>query len=248
MFADQHLESLGGAQVSMRLQKRFLERAGHVSRSSRRARTARAPATRPTSTFRRSRSPPTASTPSPGRASGRIDSWMPRWCATSRRRRARAGGLLGGVHRPPVRRAPTMPVVHTMHNRVDVGIEATAPFPGSCCGRSTPGRGGAARGAAARAGVRGRAVDSGTSPRVPAKARVRRADRPTVGVPASAGPTLAGGHGALEPLRPPPRGARRRRGRRRDLERHRRRRARRRPECRGVGTPTGRRVSSGSDA
>ena len=30
MFADQHLESLGGAQVSMRLQRRFLERAGHT--------------------------------------------------------------------------------------------------------------------------------------------------------------------------------------------------------------------------
>ncbi|MGK3868237.1 hypothetical protein ABI118_15670, partial [Enterococcus faecium] len=30
MFADQHVESLGGAQVSMRLQRRFLERAGHT--------------------------------------------------------------------------------------------------------------------------------------------------------------------------------------------------------------------------
>lgn len=29
-FGDQHLESLGGAQVSMRLQRRYLERAGHV--------------------------------------------------------------------------------------------------------------------------------------------------------------------------------------------------------------------------
>ncbi|WP_404473895.1 glycosyltransferase family 4 protein [Microbacterium aerolatum] len=29
-FGDQHLESLGGAQVSMRLQRRFLERAGHT--------------------------------------------------------------------------------------------------------------------------------------------------------------------------------------------------------------------------
>ena len=29
-FSDQHLESLGGAQVSMRLQRRFLERAGHT--------------------------------------------------------------------------------------------------------------------------------------------------------------------------------------------------------------------------
>src|SRR6188768_329287 len=30
MFGDQHVESLGGAQVSMRLQRRFLERAGHT--------------------------------------------------------------------------------------------------------------------------------------------------------------------------------------------------------------------------
>ena len=30
MFGDQHLESLGGAQVSMRLQRRFLEKAGHT--------------------------------------------------------------------------------------------------------------------------------------------------------------------------------------------------------------------------
>ena len=30
MFGDQHVESLGGAQVSMRLQRRFLEKAGHT--------------------------------------------------------------------------------------------------------------------------------------------------------------------------------------------------------------------------
>src|SRR3546814_12860532 len=30
MFGDQHVESSGGAQVSMRLQRRFLERAGHT--------------------------------------------------------------------------------------------------------------------------------------------------------------------------------------------------------------------------
>ena len=29
-FGDQHLDSLGGAQVSMRLQREFLERAGHT--------------------------------------------------------------------------------------------------------------------------------------------------------------------------------------------------------------------------
>ena len=30
MFGDQHAETLGGAQVSMRLQRRFLEKAGHT--------------------------------------------------------------------------------------------------------------------------------------------------------------------------------------------------------------------------
>ena len=30
MFGDQHVESLGGAQVSTRLQRRFLEKAGHT--------------------------------------------------------------------------------------------------------------------------------------------------------------------------------------------------------------------------
>lgn len=131
MFADQHVESLGGAQVSMRLQRRFLERAGHTV-------TIVAPRLhRPAPT-----DPAYVDLPSfpvtpdreyalswPGIRTDRLvdaalagrphvdvvhvqaDFW---------------GAFIG--HRYAARHG--LPVVHTMHNRVDVGIEATAPFPG----------------------------------------------------------------------------------------------------------------------
>lgn len=138
-FGDQHLESLGGAQVSMRLQRRFLERAGHTV-------TAVAPKMHP----RR------------GAADVRIDdgciddgyvdmpsipitldreysmSWPGR--ATDRfLDRAFAtrppvdlvhvqgdfwGAFIG--HRFAHRHG--IPVVHTMHNRVDVGMAAVTPL------------------------------------------------------------------------------------------------------------------------
>jgi glycosyltransferase involved in cell wall biosynthesis len=131
MFADQHLESLGGAQVSMRLQKRFLERAGHVV-------TVVAP--------RLHRDAPNdpayldmpsiAITPDreyaltwPGRRTDRfVDAEMgARLPADVVHVQADFWGAFIG-HRFAARRG--LPVVHTMHNRVDVGIEATAPFPG----------------------------------------------------------------------------------------------------------------------
>nr|WP_205835281.1 glycosyltransferase [Microbacterium sp. CFH 90308] len=134
MFGDQHAETLGGAQVSMRLQRRFLEKAGHTV-------TIVAPAMH----VPRGRSAPADSAyldvPSipvtldreysmswPGR---RTDRWV--------------DAALQG--RPPVdvvhvqadfwgaligyrfARRHRTPIVHTMHNRLDVGIEATAPFP-----------------------------------------------------------------------------------------------------------------------
>ena len=47
-FGDQHLDSLGGAQVSMRLQREFLERAGHtVTVVAPRMHASRGSATRP---------------------------------------------------------------------------------------------------------------------------------------------------------------------------------------------------------
>jgi len=131
MFGDQHVESLGGAQVSMRLQRRFLEKAGHLV-------TIVAPAMH-------------------GRATPDDDAYvdLPSLPITpdreysltlpGRRTDRRVDAAL--ADRPPVdvvhvqadfwgafighryARRHGIPVVHTMHNRVDVGIEATAPAP-----------------------------------------------------------------------------------------------------------------------
>ena len=130
MFGDQHVESSGGAQVSMRLQRRFLERAGHT-----------VTIVAPRLHARRIDDPAYLDLPSvpitpdreyamtvPGRRTDRrLDIAMTGrppvdvvhvqadfWGAVIGHRFARRHGL---------------PVVHTMHNRVDVGIEATAPFP-----------------------------------------------------------------------------------------------------------------------
>ncbi len=183
MFADQHLESLGGAQVSMRLQKRFLERAGHVV-------TVVAP--RP---HRESAGdaayldlPSIAITPDREYALTWPGVRTDRFLDAEMGARLRVdvvhvqadfwGAFIG--HRYAARHG--LPVVHTMHNRVDVGIEATAPFPGSCYGPSTPGRGGCCPGAPPPAPeFAGEQSIQARHPGVPAKARVRRADRPTGG-------------------------------------------------------------------
>ncbi|GAA4347952.1 glycosyltransferase [Microbacterium rhizosphaerae] len=134
-FGDQHLESLGGAQVSMRLQKTYLERAGHTvtvvapRMHGRRAREARKDAAyldlpSVPVTFDRE-----YAMTWPGR---RTDRWLDR--AMAERPAVDVvhvqadfwGAFIG--HRFAERHG--LPVVHTMHNRVDVGIEATAPFPG----------------------------------------------------------------------------------------------------------------------
>ncbi|MCT1479265.1 glycosyltransferase [Microbacterium sp. p3-SID336] len=133
-FGDQHLDSLGGAQVSMRLQRAFLERAGHTV-------TVVAPrmhAVRPTEGAALPGSevdlPSMPITPDreyamswPGRATDRaLDRAMTRrppvdlvhvqadfW-----------GAFIG--HRYAARHG--LPVVHTMHNRVDVGLAAVTPL------------------------------------------------------------------------------------------------------------------------
>ncbi|MEJ1154132.1 glycosyltransferase [Microbacterium marmarense] len=133
MFGDQHLESLGGAQVSMRLQRRFLEKAGHTV-------TVVAPAMHGA----RARlvvdgayvdMPSVPITPDREYSltwpSRRNDRWVD--AALARRPAVDVvhiqadfwGAFIG--HRFAARHQ--LPVVHTMHNRVDVGIEATAPFP-----------------------------------------------------------------------------------------------------------------------
>ncbi|WP_435748022.1 glycosyltransferase [Microbacterium sp. PMB16] len=135
-FGDQHLDSLGGAQVSMRLQRQFLERAGHTV-------TVVAPrmhGARTGSTTLRELNPAYVDLPSmpitldreyslswPGRATDRfLDRAMTRrppvdlvhvqadfWGAFAGHRFAERHGI---------------PVVHTMHNRVDVGIAAVTPL------------------------------------------------------------------------------------------------------------------------
>ncbi|MDQ1124173.1 glycosyltransferase [Microbacterium trichothecenolyticum] len=131
MFADQHLESLGGAQVSMRLQKRFLERAGHIVTVV--APRMHRPAPDDTAYLDL---PSIAITPDreyaltwPGARTDRfLDAEMgARLPVDVVHVQADFWGAFIG-HRYAVRHG--LPVVHTMHNRVDVGIEATAPFPG----------------------------------------------------------------------------------------------------------------------
>ncbi|MFJ6651911.1 glycosyltransferase [Microbacterium sp. NPDC091313] len=130
MFGDQHVESSGGAQVSMRLQRRFLERAGHrVTVVAPRMFAAHAddagyvdlPALPLTPDREYSLSVPgrrtdravdaaLAALPPVDVVHVQADFW---------------GALIG--HRFARRHA--LPVVHTMHNRVDVGIAATTPAP-----------------------------------------------------------------------------------------------------------------------
>lgn len=132
MFGDQHVESLGGAQVSMRLQRRFLERAGHTV-------TIVAPRMHGPRGRGIPADPAYVDTPSipitldreysmswPGR---RTDRFVDRALA------ARPpvdvvhvqadfwGAYIG--HRFAQRHG--LPVVHTFHNRVDVGLRAVAP-------------------------------------------------------------------------------------------------------------------------
>lgn len=134
MFGDQHVESLGGAQVSMRLQRRFLERAGHtVTIVAPRMHGPRAAAIAPDDAYVDLPSVPI--TPDreyalswPGRRTDRfVDAALAvRGPVDVVHVQADFWGAYTG-HRFAARHG--LPVVHTMHNRVDVGIEATAPFP-----------------------------------------------------------------------------------------------------------------------
>ncbi|WP_308418029.1 glycosyltransferase family 4 protein [Microbacterium sp. CGR1] len=131
-FGDQHLDSLGGAQVSMRLQREFLERAGHTV-------TVVAPKMHG-SRAARGTDPSNLDLPSvpitvdreysmswPGR---RTDRFLDR--ALTHRPPVDLvhvqadfwGAFIG--HRYAARHG--IPVVHTMHNRVDVGIAAVTPL------------------------------------------------------------------------------------------------------------------------
>ncbi|MCC2032539.1 glycosyltransferase [Microbacterium allomyrinae] len=134
MFGDQHAETLGGAQVSMRLQRRFLEKAGHtVTIVAPAVHGARGREIAPDAAYIDLASMPVTldreySMSWPGRRTDRrVDAAL--------RGRPKAdvvhiqadfwGAFIG--YRFAARHG--IPVVHTMHNRLDVGIEATTPFP-----------------------------------------------------------------------------------------------------------------------
>lgn len=134
MFGDQHVESLGGAQVSMRLQREFLERAGHtVTIVAPALHGRRAAAVAPDDAYVDVPSIPITldreySLSWPG---GRTDRWVDDALAVRppvdvvHVQADFWGAFLG--HRYAARH--DRPVVHTMHNRVDVGIAATTPAP-----------------------------------------------------------------------------------------------------------------------
>src|SRR5690606_13390937 len=141
-FGDQHLSSLGGAQVSMRLQKRYLERAGHTV-------TVVGPKTHDPAVFGHARS---VSRSKGGADPSLIDlpsipitfdreysmSWpgsgADRFVDRALADRPRVdvvhvqadfwGAFIG--HRFAHRHG--IPLVHTMHNRVDVGLAAVTPL------------------------------------------------------------------------------------------------------------------------
>ncbi|GAA3662531.1 glycosyltransferase [Microbacterium marinilacus] len=135
MFADQHAETLGGAQVSTRLQRRYLERAGHtvtVVAPERHGSLARSGAADPSYLD----IPSIPVTPDreysfswPGRRADRaIDAgFAGRPAPDLVHVQADFWGAFLG-YRFAARHG--LPVVHTMHNRVDVGIRATVPLPG----------------------------------------------------------------------------------------------------------------------
>jgi len=141
-FGDQHLASLGGAQVSMRLQKQYLERAGHtvtVVAPKMHARRLRSLTLRQAQGTRGG-DPTLVDLPSipitpdreysmswPGR---RADRFLDRAFATRppvdlvHVQGDFWGAFIG--HRFAHRHG--IPVVHTMHNRVDVGVAAITPL------------------------------------------------------------------------------------------------------------------------
>jgi 1,2-diacylglycerol 3-alpha-glucosyltransferase len=135
MFGDQHLESLGGAQVSMQLQRRFLEKAGHtVTVVAPRMHGPRGGAlVGPDAAYLDLPSVPI--TPDREYAFTWPGARTDRFLDAAMKGRPPVdvvhvqadfwGAFIG--HRFASRHR--LPVVHTMHNRVDVGIRATAPFP-----------------------------------------------------------------------------------------------------------------------
>lgn len=135
MFADQHVETLGGAQVSTRLQRAHLERAGHTV-------TIVAPARHGARADANADDPAYVDLPSIGVGREREYSvvWPGRRADRAIDRMMTARPAVDIVHVQAdfwgaflgcrFARRHGLPVVHTMHNRVETGIRATSPMPG----------------------------------------------------------------------------------------------------------------------
>lgn len=130
IFIDQHAETLGGMQTSVRLQKKFLEKLGHrVTLISPGVRGNHAP------------DADTIELPSLPAGPGEYSIVLPSVLTRRALDKALAtlppvdlihvqGDFWAAIAGYQLAEQRRIPVVHTMHNRVDVGIEATMPAPG----------------------------------------------------------------------------------------------------------------------
>jgi 1,2-diacylglycerol 3-alpha-glucosyltransferase len=130
MFIDQHPDTLGGMQTSVRLQRRFLELAGH-----------RVTIVSPGYRGRHAADPAVVELPSIPLGPGEYSMSIPGKASDGRLFAAMASrGPVDVVHVQAdfwqaiigyrFAKANNLPLVHTMHNRLDVGIAATMPLPG----------------------------------------------------------------------------------------------------------------------
>ncbi|MGB9034372.1 MAG: glycosyltransferase [Paeniglutamicibacter sp.] len=130
IFVDQHPDTLGGMQTSVQLQRRFLELAGH-----------RVTIVSPRYRGKHASDPAVIELPSIPLGPGEYSLCIPGKRSDKALARAIAGrGPVDVVHIQAdfwqaiigyrFAKEQNLPVVHTMHNRLDVGIAATMPFPG----------------------------------------------------------------------------------------------------------------------
>jgi 1,2-diacylglycerol 3-alpha-glucosyltransferase len=130
MFVDQHPDTLGGMQTSVRLQRRFLELAGH-----------RVTIVSPKYRGKHIPDPAVIELPSLPLGPGEYSISIPGKVSDKLLAKAMAErGPVDVVHVQAdfwqaiigyrFAKDNNLPVVHTMHNRLDVGIAATMPLPG----------------------------------------------------------------------------------------------------------------------
>ncbi|GAB2889475.1 glycosyltransferase [Neomicrococcus lactis] len=129
IFIDQHSETLGGMQTSVRLQKKFLERLGH-----------RVTLVSPALRHRHDADPYIIELPSIPAGPGEYAMFVPNGFTRAVLDRELAkrppldlihiqGDFWAAIAGYQLADRRRLPVVHTMHNNVHVGIEATMPVP-----------------------------------------------------------------------------------------------------------------------